>query len=320
MIPRRALPALLLAAPALAQGEAWPQRPVTIIAPFTPGGPVDVLARLLAQGWQARTGQPVTVENRTGGAGNIGIDAVRRAAGDGGTLLLVPAGNLTINPTLLRGLTWDLWRDFAPVSVLATAANVIACAPGFPARDIAGLVALARARPGALVYGSPGVGSQLHLTMELLASKAGVSFTHAPYRGTTQALTDLLGGRIQLLASNLPVALPGLRDGQLRALAMTGAARTPFAPDVPTLAESGFGGIDVTSWYGLLAPAATPAPVVEAIFRASDAVLREPATAERLRAQALDLVSEAPAPFAARLRRETAEWAQVLRDRNITAD
>ncbi len=315
---RRSLLALL-AAPAIARAQV-PQRPVTLVAPFTPGGPVDVLARLLAQGLQAQTGQPATVENRTGGAGNIGIDAVRRAAPDGTTLLVIPAGNLTINPTIMRNLTWELERDLAPVTMLATAPNVVCCAPGFAARDVAGLIALAKARPGGVTYGSPGVGSQLHLAMELLAAKAGVEFTHVPYRGTTQALSDLLGGPVQLLASNLPVALEPVRQGQIRALAMTTARRSAFLPEVPTLAESGFAGMDVTSWYGLLAPRATPPAVVEALHAACEAILREPATAERVRAQALDVVCEAPAIFAARLRRETAEWAQVIRDRNIAAN
>jgi tripartite-type tricarboxylate transporter receptor subunit TctC len=328
MTRRAALAAVIAGAacrsgPAAAQAalpEAFPRKPLTLVAPFTPGGPIDVLARVLAQGFQAATGQPATVDNRTGGAGNIGIDAVRRAPADGTTMLLIPAGNLTINPTLMRNLPFDVERDFAPVSMLATAPNLIVAAPSLPARSIAELVALAKARPDALSYGSPGVGSQLHLAMELFKQKAGVEMVHVPYRGTTQALSDLLGGQIQLLASNLPVVLPAVRSGELRALAMTTARRSAALPEVPTLEEAGIPDIDVTSWYGLLVPRATPGPVVRAIADAAAVVLRTPSAEASIKAQGLEVVCEPPEAFAQRLRRETATWAQVIRDRRITLD
>ena len=309
--------ALLLATPALAQ---MPARPLTLIAPFTPGGPIDTLARTLANGFQTRTGQPASVDNRAGGAGNIGIDLVRRAAPDGTTMLVIPAGNLTINPTLLRNLPFDVERDFAPVSMMATTPNLIIAHPAFAPRDVAGLVAAARARPGMITYGSPGVGSQLHLAMEVLRARAEIDIQHVPYRGTTQALTDLLGGQLQLLASNLPVALPVVRAGQARAIAMTTAARAPALPDVPTLAESGFPGMDITSWYGLLVPRATPAGVVRALAETIEAILRAPETQATLVAQGMDVVCEPPDIFAARLRRETAMWAAIIRERGITPD
>ncbi|MCK8784533.1 tripartite tricarboxylate transporter substrate binding protein [Roseomonas sp. NAR14] len=317
-----ALPALrrAVAQPAADLAPAFPRQPLTLVAPFTPGGPIDVLARVLAQGLQVRTGQPAAVDNRTGGAGNIGIDAVRRAPADGTTMLVIPAGNLTINPTLLRNLPFVVERDFAPVSMLATTPNLIVCAPDFPARNVAELVALAKAQPDRLSYGSPGVGSQLHLAMELFKEKTGTEIAHVPYRGTTQALSDLLGGQIQLLASNLPVVLPAVRDGQLRALAMTTAQRSPRLPDVPTLAEAGVPGIDVTSWYGLLVPRAVPAPVVQAIYEECAKVLRQPEMREKMTAQGLDVVCEPPDVFAERLRRETALWAGVIRERHITVD
>src|SRR5689334_5953647 len=189
MPTRRALLAALAAAPIARIGgasaqpdlpEAFPRQPLTLVAPFTPGGPIDVLARVLAQGFQAATGQPATVDNRTGGAGNVGIDAVRRAPADGTTMLLIPAGNLTINPILMRNLPFDVERDFAPVSMLATAPNLIVSAPSLPARNIAELIALAKARPDELSYGSPGVGSQLHLAMELFKQQAGIEVGHVP--------------------------------------------------------------------------------------------------------------------------------------------
>jgi len=314
---RRRVLLAALSAPALAQ---VPGRPITLIAPFTPGGPVDVLARVLAQGFLARTGQPATVENRAGGAGNIGIELVRRAVADGTTLLVVPAGNLTINPTLLRNLPYDVERDFAPVSMMATTPNLLIANPRFAPRTVAGLLAAARARPGEITYGSPGVGSQLHLAVELMKGRAGVDIQHVPYRGTTQALTDLLSGQIQLLASNLPVALPVVRGGRAHAIAMTTAARSAALPDVPTLAESGFPGMDITSWYGLLVPRATPPAVVAALAETTEAILRAPETLATLTAQGLDIVCEPPAVFAARLRSETAMWAAVIRQHRITPD
>jgi tripartite-type tricarboxylate transporter receptor subunit TctC len=318
-VGRRALLAACLAAPVAARAQGgFPTRPVTLIAPFTPGGPVDVLARVLAQGFQGRSGVGAAVDNRTGGGGTIGIDLVRRAAPDGSTMLVIPAGNLTISPTLVRNLSYEPERDFAPVSMMASAPNLIVAAASSPHRTPAEMIEAARGR--SLTYGSPGVGSQLHLVMELLRSKASAEFEHVPYRGTTQALTDLLGGRIALLASNLPVVLPGIREGRLRAIAVTTAARVAELPEVPTLAESGFPDIDVTSWYGLLVPRATPAPIVRAIAETTEAVLRAPEMARTLSAQGLDVVCEGPEPFAARLRRETAMWAEVIRARNITLD
>jgi tripartite-type tricarboxylate transporter receptor subunit TctC len=296
----------------------FPQRPMTLVLPFAPGGPVDVLGRLLAQEYQARSGHVASVENRTGGAGNIGIDAVRRAAPDGTTLLIIPAGNLTINPTLMPDITFDVERDFAPITILATAANVIVAAPKLGVKTIPELTA--KARETRLSYGTPGVGSQLHLAMELFKQKTGVEITHVPYRGTPPALTDLLGGHIDLLVSNLPVVLPVIKDGQVVALAMTTGERSALLPDVPTLAEVGVAGIDVTSWYGLLAPRATPTPVLDAIFTLTRDILASPSVQQKLDAQGLSVKIEAPDVFAERIRRETAMWRDLIRQRNISAN
>jgi tripartite-type tricarboxylate transporter receptor subunit TctC len=322
---RRALLAAggaLLAGRAGAQGvpAGFPTRPVTLVAPFTPGGPIDVLARVLAAGFAQRSGVAAAVDNRTGGGGTIGIDLVRRAPPDGTTMLVIPAGNLTISPTLVRNLPYDVERDFAPVSMMATTPNVVVGPANGPLRTVQDIVDAAKARPGSVAYGSSGVGSQLHLQMELLRGKAGIDIQHIPYRGTTQALTDLLGGRIQLLSSNLPVALPGVRDRTLHAIAVTTARRVPELPDVPSLAESGFPDIDIASWYGLLVPRATPAPTVAAISTTVEAVLRAPDVGQTLANQGLAIVCEPPEPFAARLRRETALWAEVIRSRNISVD
>jgi tripartite-type tricarboxylate transporter receptor subunit TctC len=309
-----------VALPARAQlPPGFPSRAITLVAPFTPGGPIDVLARVLAAGFVAR-GATAAVDNRTGGAGTIGIDLVRRAPPDGTTMLVIPAGNLTISPTITRNLPYDVERDFAPVSMMATTPNVIVSAANSPIRTVDQMLAAARARPDAIAYASSGVGSQLHLQMELLRAKAGVAMQHVPYRGTTQALADLLGGRVQLLSSNLPVALAGVREGRLQAIAVTTARRVAELPDVPTLAESGFPDIDIASWYGLLVPRATPAATVMAINETVEQILRAPDNARMLGSQGLDIVAEKPDVFAARIRRETALWAQVIRERNITVD
>ncbi len=295
---------------------AFPQRPLTLVVPFSPGGPVDILGRLLAQEYQARSGRAAIVENKTGGAGNIGIEAVRKAAADGTTLLLIPAGNLTINPTLMPGLPFNVERDFAPITLLASAPNVIVVSPKLGVTSIKQLIE--KAKTAKLSYGSPGVGSQLHLLMELLKEKTGIDIQHVPYRGSPQALDDLLGDHIEVLSSNLPAVLPAIKEKLVVPLAMTTAQRSPLVPDVPTLAESGVAGIDVTSWYGMLAPHAIPTDTRDAIFTVTRDILSTPALQEKLLAQGLSVMIETPDEFAARIRRETELWANVIKSRNIT--
>lgn len=296
----------------------FPQRPITVMVPLAPGGPVDVLGRLLAQEYQARSGHAAAVENRTGGAGNIGIDAVRRATPDGTTLLVIPAGNLTINPTLLRNLSFDVERDFAPITMLATAPNVIIAAPKLGVKTIPELIA--KAKEGKISYGSPGVGSQLHLVMELFKSKTGAEITHVPYRGSGPALNDVLGGHLELMVSNVPAVFSVIQSGQVIPLAMTTAERSRVLPNVPTLAEAGVPGIDVTSWYGLLAPKATPKPTIDALFAVTKDILNSPALQEKLGAQGLMVKIETPDVFGARIRQETAVWADLIRQRNISVN
>jgi tripartite-type tricarboxylate transporter receptor subunit TctC len=296
----------------------FPKRPITLMLPLAPGGPVDLLGRLLAQEYHSRSGQPSTVENRTGGAGNIGIDAVRRATPDGTTLLVIPAGNLTINPTLIPNLPFDVERDFAPITILATAPNLFVASPKLGIKTIPELIA--RSKKMSMTYGTPGVGSQLHLAMELFKQKSGVEITHVPYRGTQPALTDLLGGHIDVLASNLPVALPVIQEGKVVPLAMTTAERSALVPDVPTLEEAGVPGIDVTSWYGLLAPKATPKPVLDAIFAVTGDILKSSALQQKLSDQGLSIKIETPDVFGERIRRETAIWRELIKQRKITAN
>ena len=295
---------------------AFPKRPMTLIVPFTAGGPVDVLGRLLADQYQARTGTAAIVENKTGGAGNIGIEVVRDAAPDGTKLLLIPAGNLTINPTLMPDLPFNVERDFVPVSLLASAANILVVSPQLGVTSIKQLIDKAKTKR--LSYGTPGVGSQLHLAMELFKEKTGVDIQHIPYRGSSQALQDLLGGQIDIVASNLPAVLSAVQGKLIVPLAMTTAQRSPLVPEVPTLTEAGVAGIDVTSWYGMLAPHGTPADVRDALFAVTRDILSAPAMQEKLSAQALSVSIEPPDEFGARIKRETALWASVIQKAHIT--
>ena len=297
-------------APAQTSAQASPLQGLwKLIAPFPPGGPVDLLARLLATGLQERHGQAAIVDNKPGAAGNLGIEAVKRAAPDGKTLLVVPAGNLTINPTLLPNLPYKVQADFVPVAMLAKAPNVLVANPALPARNLGELLALARAQPGKLACASPGVGSGLHLAGELFQLQTGTDLLHVPYKGTAQALTDVLGNSVPLMFSNLPGVLAQINSGKLRALGITDSVRTPTAPDIPTLAEQGVGGVEVTSWYALLAPAGTPAPLVQALAQEVNAQLARPATRDALAAQGLLLWTLSPEQLDTHFRRETAQWA-----------
>lgn len=323
-LTRRAALGLIAAAPVFGAGfaradgvpEAFPNRPLTLVVPFSPGGPVDILGRLLAQGYQAQSGRAAIVENKAGGAGNIGIEAVQHAKADGSTLLLIPAGNLTINPTLMPDLPFNVERDFAPISMLASAPNVIVVAPSLGVTSIKQLIA--KAKTAKLNFGSPGVGSQLHLAMELFNEITGVDIVHVPYRGSPQALQDLLGGHIDVLCSNLPSVLPAVRSKLVVPLAMTTAKRSPLVPEVPTLAEAGVKGIDVTSWYGMLAPHAIPVSTRDAIFTVTSDILTTPTLKDKLLAQGLTVDIEPPDQFAARIARETALWARVIKASNIS--
>lgn len=289
----------------------------TIVAPFPPGGPVDTLARLLSSGLAARYKQTAIVDNRTGANGNIGIELVKRAPPNGHTLLVVPQGNLTINPTLMPKLGYSVDGDFAPVSSLARTANVIAVNPAVPARTIAELVELAKAKPGTVSYASPGVGSSLHLAGELFGQQAGADFLHVAYKGTPPGLNDVLGNIVPMIVGNLPTLLPHIQSGKLRALAVTDAQRTPELPDVPTLAEAGVKGVTLSSWYGVMAPKGTPAPVLEQLARDIAQILNEPATKAQLQKQGLSVWNVAGAAFGDLIRRETASWAPIIKARKI---
>ncbi|WP_066270303.1 Bug family tripartite tricarboxylate transporter substrate binding protein [Hydrogenophaga palleronii] len=292
----------------------------TLVAPFPAGGPIDILARVLADGLGKRYNQIAVVDNAPGAAGNIGMDRVKRAKGDGHTLLVIPAGNLTINPTLMPKFPFDIQKDFVPVAMLATTPNVIVTSAKTGIKTVAELVAQAKAKPNTLSYASPGVGSGLHLAGELFKSQADVDILHIAYKGTPPAINDVLGGIVPLTFSNLPTVLPHIRSGKLVALALTDSKRTPTAPEIPTLAEAGVPGVVVPSWYGLLAPAGTPADVAEQLAKDVAEVLAQPAVTEQLKGLGLSAWDIRTSAFDKHIRDETARWAKVIKDRNITVE
>jgi len=296
---------------------------VRIVVPFPAGGAADQLARTLSIGLQQRTGTAIIVDNKPGANGNIGIDAVRRAAGDGCTWLVVPAGNLTINPTLFPAPSYNVTRDFRPVSLLASSPNVLAMHPSVKASTVPELIALAKRADqdkAPLGYASPGVGSGLHLAGELFHHKAGVNMLHVPYKGTTQAVNDVVGGQVPVLFGTWPTLAPFIQSGALRAIAVTQSTRSPAAPKVPSLAEQGMPGIDVSSWYALLVPSATPKPLADALSVDVHALFSTPSIRTDLQRQGLEPVASTPEALAARIRDETASWATLIRTYHISAD
>jgi tripartite-type tricarboxylate transporter receptor subunit TctC len=279
-----------------------------------------VLARVLADGLGKKFNTTAIVENIPGGAGNIGMEKVKRAKADGHTLLVIPAGNITINPTLMAKFPFEIEKDFVPITMLAKAPNVLVAGGGAGIKNVSALIAQAKAKPGALNFASPGVGSGLHLAGELLKAQAGIDMTHVPYKGSPPALNDVLGGQVPLMFSNLPTAQPHIKSGKLIALGITDSVRTPSAPDIPTLAEQGVADVVVVSWYGLFAPAGTPAALVDQIYIAAKEIVSAPQVREQLSGLAITEVLNPPAQFATAIRAETQTWAKIIRSKNITAE
>lgn len=319
-ITRRALVAgAVLAAPAHAQSP-YPSRPVRLVTPFPPGASTDAVGRLTAERLAAQFGQPVVVENRAGAGGLIGAEAVAHAAADGYTLLTATISVSAIAPHLTPRLTWDPVRDLVSVARSAVVPNAILARPGLPVNDVAGLIALAKARPGALTYGSPGNGTSGHLCAEYLKSQAGIELTHVPYRGTAPLLADLLAGRIDLAVDNLPFYVPQVRDGHLRLLAVTSAERWFSVPDTPTVAEGPLPGFTMTVWWGVQAPLGTPPAVLERIEAAMLAAFEDAATRARLRELGMDAAPLGAAAFDRFVAAEHTRWGEVIRRAGIRAD
>lgn len=317
---RLVLALLAALAPALAAGQGYPAAPVHIVNPFTAGGPTDLLARAVGQKLSEAWGQPVIVETRAGAAGNIGIEYVARQPADGHTLLVMPTGNAVVNPHLFPKLPYDTFRDFAPVTLLATVENVLVVHPGVKAASVNELVALARAAPGKLSFSSPGIGSQAHLAGEMLKARTGVKMLHVPYKGMAPAMNDLLGGQVSFMFLSMSSALKQVQAGKLRALGVASLQRSGAAPELPTIAEQGLPGFEALSWYALMAPAKTPAGIVEGIAGEAERALRTPEVRERLVGLGANPVGNKPAELAQMLKREHAFWGEFIRKAGIRAE
>jgi len=310
--------ALLLAAlPAAAQD--YPARSVRVIVPFAAGGGTDVLGRIAAQKLNERLGQTFVVENRPGGGGNIGAELVAKAAPDGYTLLMAGVPH-AISMSLYARLNYDLARDLVAVAPVGTFPSMIVVHPSLPVRSVKELVALAKRRPGELSFGSGGNGSPNHLALELVGTMGGVRMQHIPYKGAGQLIGDLLGGQVQLASMGFPTASPHVKTGKLRALAVTGTTRSALFPDVPTVAESGLPGFDVSSWYGLFAPPGTPAAIVTRLNTEVAAAVVQPDVKERLATLGADPSVMTPAEFTQHVRNEIGKWAQVVKASGARVD
>jgi tripartite-type tricarboxylate transporter receptor subunit TctC len=308
---------MLLAAPTAFAQSSYPNRPVKILVGFTPGTAPDLAARILADRFSEVLGAAFVVENVPGAGSNIATERVAKAPADGYTLLMGGNSSLAINPSLYETLPFDALRDFAPISQVFIAANVLAVPSALPVKTVAELVALARANPGKLSYGHAGVGTSQHLGAELFKYMAHIDIAPVPYRGTTALMPDLLANRITLSFANISNVIPLAREGKLRALAITSIKRSALAPDLPTMAESGYPGFEAVPWFGLLAPIGTPQDVLDKLHRETVKTLAMPAVRNKFDELGLEPVGNTPAEFAAIIRKEIPEWAKVIRDAGI---
>lgn len=320
MIARRSILFTAVAAPALAQPR-WPDRPVRMIVPFTPGGTTDILARALSAELQEALGQPFVVENRPGAGGTLGTEQTARAAPDGSTLMMGHIGTLAVNPALYRNLSFDTVTSFAPVVLAAVVANILVVNPRrMQAMNVQELIAAARARPGGLSYGSGGNGSAAHIAMVAFQEATGTRMEHIPYRGTGPMMNDLIAGTIDLTMTGGPPALPPVRAGTLRALGVSSLQRTSAAPTVPTIAEQGVAGFDATQWYGVVAPANTPPEIIARLNAESTRALRGERLRPRLEAEGADPAPGTPDQFRDFIRAERDRWGALVRRANVTVD
>jgi tripartite-type tricarboxylate transporter receptor subunit TctC len=313
---------LALVAPASVAeaAEAYPSKPIRLIVPFSPGGPADVLARVVGDKIGASMGKPVVVDNRAGAGGNIGMALGAKAAPDGYTLVLAPAGNLTVNPSLYRNVPYDVAKDFAPVTVVAAVPNILVVHPSIPAKNLTEFIAYAKSHPGQLNFSSPGAGSGAHLAGELFKSMVGADMVHVPFNGIAPAVTAVLAGDVQLMFAGAPAVLQHVRAGKLHALGVASLKRIAAAPDLPTLSESGLAGFDVTSWYSIVAPAGTPPEIVARLQLEIDKALREPEVREKLAGLGAEPIANTPAEFAAMIKIETAKWSEIVKSAKITIE
>lgn len=309
----------VLIAHAQSPSGTYPDRPIRIIVPYAAGGATDAVARLVGQKMSDALGQPVLIENRTGADGSIGAEVVARSAPDGYTLLLGDAGNLTMGPAVRRSIPYDAERDFAPIIQLISAHNVLAIHPSVPANNFREFVSYAKAHPRKLSYASSGTGGSAHLSGELLKRAAGIDMVHVPYKGASAAITDVLRGDVPVMFG-LSVILPQVKEGKLKALAVTGSTRIAVLPDVPTIAEMGYRGFEATTWYGLLAPAGTPRPIVKRLHQVAHQALQSADVKQRLEASGNQLVGNSPEEFGAYIKSEKVKWAELVSAAGIKAE
>jgi len=312
--------AALVPWPAPAQtADGWPNKPLRFILPFPPGGGTDILGRLIADRMTASLGQPVVTENRGGAGGNVGAEAAARSAPDGYTIVLV-APSLAISPSLYSKLNYDPVKDFAPVSLVATVPNVMVTHPSVPADTLAEFIRFAKTKPGGMNFGSGGSGTSNHLAGELFNIVAGVKLVHVPYKGVNLAMNDVLSGQIHLVVIGVPAAAPHIKAGKLRALALVAPQRASALPEVPTVAEAGLPNFEVTTWYGILAPAGTPKPIVTRLNAELVKIMHAPEMKDRLATMATDPVTSTPEEFADYIKREIVKWGEVVRQAGLKAD
>ncbi|MGN5477101.1 tripartite tricarboxylate transporter substrate binding protein [Cupriavidus basilensis] len=311
--------ALCTSALPVAQAQSFPNKPIRVVVPYPPGGPTDIVARVVGQKLSEKLGQPLVVENRPGAGGNIGAEAVAKAAPDGYTLLVATTAH-AINMTLFSKPGYDTRKDFAPISMLTRGPLVLVTAPATPAANVAELIALAKARPGQVTFASSGNGQSTHLAAELFNSMAGIHMTHVPYKGSAPALTDVMGGQATVMFDTMLSAMPFVRDGKLKALAITGATRSPAAPDTPTIAQAGLPGYEASAWNALLAPAATPPAVLNTLNGALKAVLQDPDVRGRFATQGFAAEWTEPSATARFIGQEIDKWARVVKTSGATID
>ena len=315
----RLLSALLICVVASAAAQDYPNRPVRMVVPYAAGGGVDIVARAVSQELAKGIGQPVIVENRTGAGSNIGSDFVAKAAPDGYTLLMASPAN-AINMSLYRKMPYDTQRDLVPVALVGAVPSVLVVNPALPAKTVAELVALAKEKPGSLNYGSGGSGTSEHLSAEMFKSLAAIDLVHVPYKGGANAMTDVISGQLSLMFTNMLGAMPHIRSGKLKAIGLADSRRSPSLPEVPTFAEAGFKDFEVLVWWGVMAPARTPAPVVTYLNREIVAALGAPELKERLDGMGARIIGGTPEQFGAFVAAEIVRWARAVQVSGATQD
>ena len=306
----------LLLLPALASAQDFPNKPIKLIVPFPPGGPNDIIARVVGQRMSELIKQPVVIDNRGGQGGVLGTDAVAKAAPDGYTIGIVSASSLVINPTMEK-VPYDVAKDFAPVTLVTTVPEMLVVASNVAARDMGELVALAKSQPGKLNFASAGVGGLPHLAGELFKLTAKIDIVHVPYRGAAPAINDLLGQQVQMAFLDLPVILPHIKSGTLRPIALGAPKRAPTSPEVPTTAEVGMPDLLIENWYGMIAPAGTPANIVNLLNRVTNEAMSDPQVAQKLADQGLTVAGDTPEHFRDYIGAESRKWAKVIKDAGV---